>query len=318
MDTLCDDCIIRIFTHLERLELFNIFNVCKRFKELSVHEEVWHAMCIKEKKIKYKTKSMNWKSMFLLDDWESLCPHLATLANENLPPLFSRMENATWEKQKITCSAENCPYTYNSLWMCTYPGCYHIGCGRRDNAHATIHSENNPHAISMKLNTMELWCYTCRCWPGCLDRHAVEQERVAEIHNMFSEYCRMDYSRELFQRRKKERNLPFVECTRHKAVVPSVWNKKWERFIIGDIDDFKDFINTEILLNNEGTDVAPNLSYQRDCIVISIEAWVYLSDFYGSGPLISYDFLGRELKIGADPKELMQQNQIFESMVVGF
>jgi len=229
--------------------------------------------------------------------------------------MFTKMEATAVLRNSIKCAGKDCQYSYCNLWMCTFPGCYHIGCGRRDNAHAAQHNKDNPsHALPMKLNTMELWCYTCKCWPGCLSRSPIEQERVAEIQQMFLEYCKIEVSKELSERRKRERNLPHTRRPRHNALVPLSWTRRWERFIIGDCDYFFDRINTETLLNSAGTGVASNKFYSIDYGSTSIEAWVLLASYYGSGPLISYDFQLSKVRVGDDTDVLLRENSIYEKM----
>jgi len=113
---------------------------------------------------------------------------------------------------------------------------------------------------------------------------------------------------------QRESSLPWSLRPRHKALVPVSWNRGWERFIIGDCDQFFERINTESLLNSAGTGLDAAKYYSVDYCTASIEAWIFLSSFYGSGPLISYDFQTSRVRVGADPDGLLSENAIYEKL----
>lgn len=112
----------------------------------------------------------------------------------------------------------------NTLWLCMSPGCGYYGCGRRDNAHSRKHHKltgnfslllkfkinklihKTGHPLHIKLNTLEMWCHTCRKWTGddLLNDHIVEIERASEIRkkivNFTTHWNAMDEKE--FERRK--------------------------------------------------------------------------------------------------------------------
>ncbi|KAJ3090925.1 Ubiquitin carboxyl-terminal hydrolase 20 [Quaeritorhiza haematococci] len=87
------------------------------------------------------------------------------------------------------------------LWICLHPGCTSISCGRTKNRHAfEHHKRSSGHNLTIKVNSLELWCYGCRKWVGSMPpvgngssestdpsvgSHPAERAKVTEVVSAF-------------------------------------------------------------------------------------------------------------------------------------
>jgi len=228
---------------------------------------------------------MTWKELYKKDT-STICRHLTKLNNEVLPQILTIFEKIT----KVKCSGNNCNSNLENVWLCTEPRCQFVGCGRRDNRHALNHYKETGHPLVLKLNSTEMWCYTCEKWCGSPKEDLIEQEKVRFIRSFIEKSYNVFVSSEIEERRLIERSLPLPvpETSSNRwAIIEMSWVKDWERFIIGDSVDFSRPINNKKLLNDDGT-IRWDIMEDRDFVDVSMEAWEYFMERYGGGPLIVY------------------------------
>jgi hypothetical protein len=171
----------------------------------------------------------------------------------------------------------------NNLWMCVTPGCFFVGCGRRDNKHMFRHIEETEHTLTLKLTSLELYCYSCEQWVGGSEKHEMEHHRYLQIREVLLRNTDVRFDTALVARRRKERELPYLRGgMRYYVIINSDWEKRWERFIIGDTDDFTERIDNSHLTMDYLMAMGPYAS-------VSLLAWQYFCTQYGGGPLVLYD-----------------------------
>jgi len=228
---------------------------------------------------------MTWLELYL-SDTSGVCKHLNHVKRANILG-FMKEE---WVSKNTKCGGCNCQYTFNNLWLCVEENCFHIGCGRRDNAHAMDHFKQTKHSLTLKLNTFEMWCYGCERWIGQKGAKMVEVGSVQELRNDLCSCCHYTPSTDIFNRRQKERDFEQAKKTDKRWAITTVgWVKKWERFIIGDIEHFTEKIDNSALLDHTSTAVRPGLTCD-DYRVFSMSAWDMLVAHYGGGPLVVFDW----------------------------
>lgn len=158
--------------------------------------------CYRHRGLDFKIESLTWKQLYYRKLKYRFCPHInrcqlrsrfgrilsnLRFSNEKIPRLAEQLDVALMQTKNVTCQGKGCTFGKNHLWMCAEEDCYFIGCGRRDNVHMmnhVKHERNEPetiealtdrhapkvitynHPITIKLTTMEIYCYQCSAWVG--------------------------------------------------------------------------------------------------------------------------------------------------------
>jgi len=243
-----------------------------------------------------------------------ICTHLNVLSERSsLGSLIARFDRildpirSGEEARTIRCHVTGCPFSFSTLWICATSGCGHVGCGRRDGAHALDHRQQRPgHDVVLKLSTNEIWCYSGQAWLGQEEagRHPIEAAHVEELLRLLHETTSAAIDPvELQQRRRRERWLRLGRVSDHRlAVVPLAWQKAHERFIIGDAAP-PGYIDNSSFVNVRGQ-FRSTLVYGVDYSTVSLVAWEGLSLSYGAGPVITVAPVGEAGEV--DPPEFSQ------------
>jgi hypothetical protein len=328
LSELLDELLLEIAALLDGKDLISATAVCTRFYELFQEESLWFRCVQNERPIKYKSPEMSWKEHYALDlgkaiRTNSICEHFNIFSKENVPGLLRRLDDLTDQqnaKQKvgesIVCGIKGCKHGFNNLWLCSFKGCGHVGCGRRDNAHALGHAHEHNHPISLKLNTMEMWCYFCSLWVGMEEdsRHHIEVERYNELRKYFIQGTKSGVSDELTTRRKVERGLRMGGQFGDKwaVVIPMAFETAYERFIIGDSGPYTEPLDTKCLLDANGR-FNPNMRPRIDYMAVSFQAWEYFKGAYNgaSSPVILTDLeLTPTIRVNPPDYEALLQDEI--------
>jgi hypothetical protein len=300
LELLPQDLQIAILTLLSAEDLRQVGKTCKAFLLVSSHERLWHRLCEEHFGITYKLPGTSWKTTYCqLGQRINVCPHLRWLDDQYLEAVFAKLTRRFESSRvKVVCDGHSldeskCTIPINNLWMCVTPGCFYVGCGRRDNEHMFNHIKETDHTLTLKLTSLELYCYKCEQWVGGSDKHEMEHHRYLQIREVLARNTDVRFDSALVDRRRKERELPFLrEGMRCWVVINPEWEKRWERFIIGDIDDFNEAIdNSQITI--EYIMVGGKYSF------VSLLTWRHLIEQYGGGPLVLYD--SREQQWSFDP-----------------
>jgi len=299
-----DDCLVKICYFLSGPEILNVITtINRRFCAVIANENLWYHFCITEKGINFKG-SMTWQALYK-KDLSKICFHLTKFQDAVLPQLLNIFEN----RKNVKCSQKNCSSNLENVWLCTEMRCNFVGCGRRDNKHALLHYKNTGHPLALKLNSTEMWCYSCSKWCGSPKEDPIEQEKVRYIRSFLEKYCNNIFVPTVIeQRRQVERSLPLPEnCSKRWAILEMSWERDWERFIIGDFIDFSRPIENKKLLNDDGT-IRSVVEQDRDFVTVSMEAWTYFAEIYGGGPLIVYDWEEKKWIVDPDGDYMSQSS----------
>ncbi|KAJ3072653.1 Ubiquitin carboxyl-terminal hydrolase 20, partial [Podochytrium sp. JEL0797] len=128
-------------------------------------------MTFKRLGINYIHPGGDWKHLCLYDrEARKLCPHLSEVSESVIKDRAKRYAELgsypSVESIKCTGNDNTCPHSAPDLWMCMTPHCLSTGCGRTKSHHGMEHHTSTNHALALKLNTLEFWCYTCTKWVG--------------------------------------------------------------------------------------------------------------------------------------------------------
>jgi hypothetical protein len=290
IEMLPEDIMVLILAFLPMDEMRNMGFVCKGFHKVLDSERIWSHLCEETFGLTYKLPTETWKNTYkqLSTHKVNCCPHLRWLDTKYLPRVFEKLTKHLAKQNSLLCygSPEDeakCHFSTKNLWMCVTPGCFYVGCGRRDGKHMLTHIKNTKHTLTLKLTSLELYCYSCRQWVGGEDKHEMEHLRYLEIREVLSRNTDVTYNQSIVERRVKERELPrLVQAMRYWVALSHEWEQKWERFIIGDDDGFCEKID-----NSEITD--SYIQRRGSYLMVSLLAWRYYVKQYGGGPLIVYD-----------------------------
>jgi hypothetical protein len=154
----------------------------------------------------------------------------------------------------------------------------------------------NIHNLTMKIKTLELWCYACNKWIGGFDSHPCERYFTRMISDalrpIVSQYPMIQIMIEENERRQRERCIYGLSRNDTFYFVSSIWWRSWRSFLIGD-ESFPQAIDNSILMEN-GI-LMPHLSPMVDFHIFSQENWTRVHKIYGGGPEISEkDIHGQE------------------------
>jgi hypothetical protein len=261
--------------------------VSTSWQDIVNKDSLWRHFCVKDHKINFKAKDQLWREMYRVDlkKWK-ICLHLAN-PDEEFESAALNLVKLRINSASRKCIEENCQFPFNTLWLCMYPGCGYYGCGRRDNAHSKNHHKLTGHPLHIKLNTLEMWCHTCKKWTGDDPQidHIAEIERAREIRRrivkLATHWNVMD--EKSIERRKMERTLIEQENNNDTFilyVVDTAWVKLWERYVIGDEEPPQSRIDNSSFI--EGSRL--NLRDRRDFSYVSPTQWHYFKKVYGASP----------------------------------
>ncbi|KAI9594208.1 hypothetical protein BDF19DRAFT_127423 [Syncephalis fuscata] len=190
--------------------------------------------------------------------------------------------------------------------------CFALGCSRSRNRHAIQHSiQHTPRVISMKLNTLEMWCYVCEKWIGTPDSPQDERAFVVDWQtrllmssaNLSCAQFPIDKSTQLpilsrnllgyplppvtslwyaagwNERRQREREIPFTLENDPFCFVAQSWMRAWSEFLLGNAPPPGPVDNSSLVVPvNQSTDTTVSgstVSYQlRSDIQPDIHFWI--------------------------------------------
>ncbi|KAI8621776.1 hypothetical protein BC830DRAFT_1092897 [Chytriomyces sp. MP71] len=174
---------------------------------LNTNESLWKALTFRRSGVNYAEAGSLFRRKCFDPELASLCPHLSLVSDAvvrervmqlrvgfllpilPLTPFFISYFHAfgsVEDIKSIKCTGLNCSHGAPDLWMCMTENCDSVGCGRTKNQHAMLHFAANSHHVSLKINTLEVWCYQCIKWVGKKGKLKAEEERVEQIISQFT------------------------------------------------------------------------------------------------------------------------------------
>jgi hypothetical protein len=283
-----DFILYEIFIRSTVKDLLLYEQVSTSWQDVVNNGSIWKAFCIRDKGLNFKATQLTWRELYRVDlkKWK-ICLHLTT-PDEEFESVAINLVKLRIDSASRTCIEDACKFPFNTLWLCMTPGCGYYGCGRRDNAHSKNHHKLTGHPLHIKLNTLEMWCHTCKKWTGDdpNNDHIAEIERAGEIRRKIVKLATywnvMD--EKAIERRKMERTLIEQENNDKPTfllyVVEYAWVKEWERYVIGDSDPPQNRIDNSSFINGRRL----NLRDRKDYCYVSPTQWNYFKLTYGAGP----------------------------------
>lgn len=161
MNTLPAELIATISRQLSPIDIL-AFSHCNRHTFCAT-VEVWRDICqIKGINVTWKPSWLHWCCLALsLSSSRPTCLYLVKFVAmlERNQQLIRKQLDAF--NRDLSC--RDCSLSTHDLWICLDSECAQIGCGRgRDsNSHAKSHFNGTGHVLTLRLSTLELWCYEC-------------------------------------------------------------------------------------------------------------------------------------------------------------
>jgi len=231
-----DEMIYLIFSFLDPLSLSRLAATSRKFRAVALYPPFWRRFCASRKNLFLKPSGMTWRELFYQKS-TNLCPHLSQITEELL------MNKRDLRKNLLagTASCTVCHLGMPNLWLCLTAGCGFVGCGRTSNRHALHHHENTAHPLTIKLKTLEIWCYSCAKWLGQNEDSNTKSDYGDPLELKLSmeiaDRLGLDNAaQELNLRRLRERNM-FLRLKSPLYIIDPAWKRRWNAFKIGDTDD---------------------------------------------------------------------------------
>ncbi|RKP07929.1 hypothetical protein THASP1DRAFT_30266 [Thamnocephalis sphaerospora] len=331
LSPLPDEVVYAILSHLPAPALLACLFSCRRLYRLAADETLWRELCLKEHNITFKPSHLTWRQNYH-GDFSNCCRHLNALATpkhnaeftQRWRSLFARVENPA--APEISC--EKCTEGFNSLWMCMAPDCAFIGCNRIAGRHAFLHYQRQntsagqaKHALCIKLNVLEIWCYVCEKWLCTPSESKSERAFVLNWQRQLllaskdlpcsgtakeasaavtvsSHGCPIPstssiwYSAAWNERRQEERDISLRLEDEEAYLVSTVWAHEWRTFQLGMRPPPGPIDNSNLLdaSGNVRLDFGANIDFWA----IPESAWRALHATYGGGPVICESNLSGE------------------------
>ncbi|KAI8832829.1 hypothetical protein BJ741DRAFT_613868 [Chytriomyces cf. hyalinus JEL632] len=175
------------------LDAESVLNLTRACAQLHLHlnsnESLWRCLTFRRWRINYIASGQLWRRHCFDPAVKLLCPHLSEISHEIMAErarFYMHSFGSANSVSEIKCTGGNCPHPAPDLWMCMKEDCTSVGCGRTKNQHAMLHFATNSHHLSLKINTLEVWCYQCVKWVGKRGKSQAELERVESIISLFS------------------------------------------------------------------------------------------------------------------------------------
>ncbi|KAK9729549.1 hypothetical protein K7432_000230 [Basidiobolus ranarum] len=275
--------LVNILSNLTLSDLLNCTLVCKNLYQVSTEDSIWFRLCFLQKNINFKLPQMTWKELFVTE-LNDICTHLSLFNRKCLEKKILQYVSLVDIYSQLSCSSDECTEGVPDLWLCANDNCQFLGCGRWRGAHAYDHFKSTGHSISLKLNTMELWCYHCNRWIGtnCSD---IETHRANEIMTLMATNVPSLYNSEEIVRRRKERNISMYEGFEIGHFIEQSWMSEWQGFVLGNNPAPGPITNSRLCTAQGGFD--PDLVLWEDFFMISQEAWKQFLQAYGGGPALN-------------------------------
>ncbi|KAI8609212.1 LD-carboxypeptidase-domain-containing protein [Chytriomyces sp. MP71] len=301
--------------HLHHANTLTLMRVSRRLRAvLGNSQVVWASMTLEKTGIAYLEDGGDWRHAYFDNGLLEACPHLSRLVtvtkgystSDARTGLKEAIEKLYLEQnfETVRCSEVGCEVEGSAnVWMCLAKGCYRVGCGRSFNGHGLSHheAEGDHHALCVRLNCFEVWCYECEEWLGTPDAPVAERHVVKRLQECLLEGAlaavpaagdTMRAFMALNDRRNEERKS--VQMTEHgrSFFVSRNFLNPWHEFLNfrgpepGPIDN-RDLVETDA---DGRLWVRANQFPGWHFRIFSEEGWNILQKHYpGSGPAVSED-----------------------------
>ncbi|ORZ02902.1 hypothetical protein BCR43DRAFT_559731 [Syncephalastrum racemosum] len=270
------------------------------FKTVAQSDDLWRERLRIQFGVEYKAPTDTWKQQYLykVDDPEhnKICPHVGCISSRDIEPYsvpFNNVINRLPEKHNCTTCAKN---SYQaSLTLYVYKGNLRIRC--QECAYKFHKMRPKKHGILVRINTLQLFCFTCNRKLGDNRGHYSEMHYIDMLYRSLTkgtEKGRLAYERK--QRVLNEWDMYMHDADRLEVVkdkdfylVERPWMRRWflglcdGKLTEGPINnahlaDFEDETKLKVT-------AVPQGAISDEFSVVTPALWNYLVKAYGSvGP----------------------------------
>ncbi|KAJ3023732.1 UNVERIFIED_CONTAM: Ubiquitin carboxyl-terminal hydrolase 33 [Siphonaria sp. JEL0065] len=269
---------------------------------LNTSQYLWAKLTYDKHGINYIEQGGNWRTAcFDPEFYDLCCPHLSTISaavTQERTQFYQDQLDST-DFNALTCTHRTCKVGPPDLWMCLSPNCQSLACGRSRKQHAIHHASTTSHSLSLKINNLEVWCYSCIKWVGNPYQPLAEQQKLNQITSQLLAPPREPFRSLQLQvswnpRRIEERMMHIVEEGDKLYFLSREFLHDWTRFLVGDGDPPVTIDNSflwtgEVEAKTGKPLMVPTLVPHYDFGIISEASWMKLVAQYGGGPAISED-----------------------------
>ncbi|RUS23493.1 hypothetical protein BC938DRAFT_475050 [Jimgerdemannia flammicorona] len=161
-----------------------------------------------------------------------------------------------------------------------------MSCGRLRLRHALNHHLQHRHNLTLKIRTLEIYCYACQKWLGTSSSHSAERAKVQSLTQLFStSITSPEHLMEvhLNSRRQHERDFSTVNWNKavnedHCKLVSSSWIFRWSDFLLGNTLPPGPIDNRSLLL--EDGSVNTHIVCGVEFHIVGKEEWESIRDIY--------------------------------------
>ncbi|KAJ3401032.1 hypothetical protein HDU80_006387 [Chytriomyces hyalinus] len=148
-----------------------------------------------------------------------------------------------------------------------------------------LHFATNSHHLSLKINTLEVWCYQCVKWVGKRGKSQAELERVESIIALFSATATPHST-----------NTPRISPTILSLQRHKLYNDRrhLERDILVVAREDWEYVGCPEGLPNGLPLMNPYMAPFHDFGIVSEASWIILCKYYGGGPALSEENIPRD------------------------
>ncbi|CAO3620529.1 unnamed protein product [Cunninghamella echinulata] len=150
--------------HLPRDYLRTFSQVCHKFAIVAHSESVWKEQVYNNFGITYKLPEESWKEMYdkKVEDTHDnrICPHIGCVRGKQLDPYIKRYQQVlNWLPKNLNCGT--CGSNQAEQGLCLYIWKDNVRLRCRDCAYRFHTAEPNRHGILLRMNVLQMYCFTC-------------------------------------------------------------------------------------------------------------------------------------------------------------
>ncbi|CAO3660369.1 unnamed protein product [Umbelopsis ramanniana] len=293
LDELSEELLINVIGFLDDENNLSLSQTSKHFLNLCGNESAWKLMVLRQFGVSYKVPDETWKEMYerCKDDprHNRICPHLSFITPKVVQRHYSaRYQAAIESKTPLVCMACR-KHDESSLCFYMWPGRTRVYC--KECCYRYHALEKARHGILVRINMLQLYCYTCSRILGETRGDPSESQYVDNLLETLTEGCEKG-KQEMKKRRRclAEREMYYNEVDKLTVLraekyyfIDRLWMTKWFLSLCdGRIAEEK--VTNQHLTDEDGrfSHIArPNGSFTGGFSIVSPSLWEYLSTAYG-------------------------------------
>lgn len=194
LSSLPPELLLQIARNLDGRDVVNLSLASRYLRNLDSEELLWRYLCFEKLGVNFKDPDNSWRHLYFSCRPDEICRHLCDIDSRSTDERMERYRSV-FNQEYIKCGDPECMVGMPNLWICLKEGCSSIGmiyiyimlfcnclaglhqktegktfskgCGRAEGKHAKYHYQHEQHYLTLKICTLEIWCYGCRKWVHC-------------------------------------------------------------------------------------------------------------------------------------------------------